>query len=328
MNGRYLTCGENLSLAVIKRYQAFITVIALLLAQPSAEATYVFFYRPENITGISGRAFANNSGPDHQLNISLFGAGSDAVSKVVNWQVGDFTGAITPAPLGNYQRGVLGGGYGSTAVQMAGDEMGGQLHTASIPGGSIYPNNLACMSVHHNWNADYVKPWTHATSQLRVQFNMQIPAFYMIGGALGYINLGMGMQDENGKSFWFLCAVFDTRGAPSKESIGWDKGGTSLPYASSFFDCNVATRYCSRDAASYWSTSIPWSGWHRYGCTISRQQLLNIINDLNTTYGRGYSTNVSGYRLTSVSLQDEIKWPTGNGWLPMGVKGLSVFEEY
>lgn len=315
--------------ATMKLPLTILSVLVLLLAQLPARATDVFFYTPQNVGNISGRAFADAAPPPGVLSMATYGATPNAVSQAIDfWQVGDFTGVISPAPVGNYQRGINNGWYGSTAVQMTDLEMGGQLHTWSIPGGSAYSYNLANLQVQHTWTeADNIRPWTRTTSMLRFQFNLKIPGVYMEGGAVGYIYASLLLKDQNGKFIWLQPQIFDTRGAPSTEYVGWDVG-TNSGYANTFYDYNNASRYISKDPWSYWSTSATWNTWRTYSFTVNQTQLLNAVGDMNARYGSGLSTNPAGYLIALFSVQDEIYWPTGNGILQMGVRDLYMYEQY
>jgi hypothetical protein len=323
---------------IIKASLLKITVITFLLFSLRIEAKNVFFYKPQNVGNIKGRAFADTAAPLRLLNMSVFGATQNAVSQAINgWQVGDFSGVASPEPKDNYQRGISNTWIGSTSVQMTNSEMGGQLHTYSISplGGSNYNYNLANLQVNYTW-ADFKKgrsgqvnilPWRHSTSRLKFQFKLKIPNVYMEGGAIGYVYASLLLQDENGKIFWLQPQIFDTRGTPSSEFLGWD-GGTKSGYVNTFYDSKNATRYCSKDTRSYSSTDTTWRTWHLYSFSVNRTQLLNAVASMNQTFNSGLSNNVAGYRVVMFTVQDEIYWETGNGWLPMSIRDLNMYEQY
>lgn len=293
----------------------------------NAQATLDFFYTPENIGNISGRVFADIQSSPHLLNMSVFGIGTYGEA-ITDWQVGTFSGVTSPNPFGLYQVGLYNNWIGSTAVQMTDTEMGGQLHTWSIINGSGYNYNLANLQVKYRWEeSDNIRPWTRSTSKLRFAFNLKVPSAYMEDGAIGYVYVSLLMRDPNGKIFWIQPQIFDTRGAPSTEYIGWD-AGTSSGFVNTYYDYGNNRRYCSKAPASYWSTGATWSDWRWYDFSVSRPQALNMINDLNAQYGSGLSTNLSQYQLLMFTIQDEIYWPTGDGHLGMGVRDVYLADEY
>jgi hypothetical protein len=90
----------------------------------------------------------------------------------------------------------------------------------------------------------------------------------------------------------------------------------------------AGTRYCTQSSGSNSSTGSTWSGWRWYGESINRTQLLNAINDANSKFGAGLSTNTANYSLLFISIQDEIAWPSGNGWLPFSAEQIWTDETY
>lgn len=106
--------------------------------------------------------------------------------------------------------------------------------------------------------------------------------------------------------------------------------GTQSAYANAPFN-PTHNRYFSLASDSFSSTGATWSGWRLYRCSISRAQLLNAINDVNSKYGAGLSTNPADYRLILFTLQDEISQkpsPWAGGWLSMSACFLYVYEVY
>jgi hypothetical protein len=295
---------------------------------PASASSYNYFYTPETISGISGRAYANSDCPRRLLNMSVFGGSANAISQsVTGWNLGDFTGVTSPSPLGTYQLGIDNSWYGSTAVQMTSTEMGAQLHTYSIPSGN---GNLLNAQVKYTWDySDDIRPWQHTTSKLNFSFNLKIPSSYFEGGACGYIYASILLTDPAGHYFWIQPQIYDSRREPGTEYVGWD-AGTNSAYANTYYRYgnNGVADYCTKNSASYWSTGSTWSSWRWYGFSVSRTQLLNAINDINSAYHAGLSTNPADWRMTLFSIQDEIYHATGNGHLAFGVKDIWAFEEY
>ncbi|MDD2393102.1 MAG: hypothetical protein PHV88_03490 [Eubacteriales bacterium] len=298
---------------------------------PVRAINYTYFYSPETISSISGRAYADSDCPSNWLNMSLFGATGNGVSQIIsNWNLGDFTYLVSPSPVGSYQRGISNGDYGSTSVQMTSDAVGAELHTWSIPGGSGYNYNLLNGQVKYKWDyTDNKRPWAHSNSVFKFSFNLKVNNSYMIGGSCGYVYASILIEDPNGKYFSIQPQIYDTRYVPNSEYVGWD-AGMNAGYANSYYryDNNGVARYCTKNPASYSSTNSTWTDWHWYGFSIDRTQLLNAINDVNNTYGAGLSTDPSEWRLLLITIQDEIYWPTGNGHLSFAAKDLWAYEEY
>lgn len=206
----------------IQRTAFILGILAVLLAPLPSDATDVYYYTPEHVGNITGRAFADTAPPPNLLGIVTFGCGTNAVSQTIDWQMSPFTGVISPDPIGNYQRGISNSEYGSTAVQMTDQEMGGQLHTYSLAR-ATNNYNLSNLGVNYSWSAATVpKPWIYTNSVFKFSFNMISIASYMEGGAVGYIGANMLLKDENGKWLWFGPQLFDTRGAPTNELVMWD----------------------------------------------------------------------------------------------------------
>ena len=165
-------------------------VLLVLLLAPSVScmAGANYFYTPQSVGKISGRAYADGDAPVHWLNMTTFRETSSAVSQTISgWNVGDFTGVESPTPVGEYQLGIDNAAYRSSAVQMTNTTMGAMVNTYTIPGGSGYNNNLANAQVQYKRNAsDNIKPWPYSTSNFNFSFYLQVPKSYFTGGAVGY----------------------------------------------------------------------------------------------------------------------------------------------
>jgi hypothetical protein len=314
------------------RFNPVSVLLVLLLVPGVSMAGTVYFYTPQSVGNISGRAYADGDAPLHWLNMSTFGETSSAVSQTISgWNVGDFSGVVSPSPVGSYQLGINNSAYGSAAVQMTDTAVGAQVNTFTIPGGSSYNNNLANAQVQYKWSAaDNLTPWAYSTSNFNFSFYLEVPSSYFTGGAVGYVMSSILVSDENNHSLWIQASAYDVRGVGSSgihEYIGFDPG-TDTAFADSFYDPNKTTRYLSESANSNSSTGSTWSGLRWYGYSINRTQLLNAINDANSKYGIGLSTNPANYTLRFISIQDEIAWPSGNGWLPFGADQIWAYETY
>ncbi len=291
---------------------------------PPSSITY---YAQEQVSSVDGRAFADADCPSRWLNMSVFGWTPSGVAQPVAWNLGAFTGAQTPAPVSPYQRGVAAGWYGSSSVQLA-HAAGCQNHTWSIPGGGSYNFHLANCQLKYKWTAaDDLRPWRHGSSRLRLAFQAKVPTAYFEGGAVGYVYSSLLLQDLAGNALWIQPHVYDSRGAPLAEYVGWDVG-TRSAFANTFYRGDGgASRFGSGEGSSQGATGQLFSDWRWFVITINASQLLAAVGEVNGRYGGGLSGNAADYRLLLLTVQNEIYWPTGNGHLGMAVRNLKISEE-
>jgi hypothetical protein len=180
-----------------------LTAVVLLLLPSAvvvgqAQTMTTYFYTPDNITNISGRSYADVGAPPGQFAITIWGGTSNAVSEqITGWNLGDFTGSISPTPYGTYQRGISNAQYGCTSVQMHTNEAGVQLHTWSIPGGSGYHQNLLTGIIGYGYDAtNCARPWLHNNSTFHFSYYTQIPRAYVAGGAIAYVQSYLFLHDK------------------------------------------------------------------------------------------------------------------------------------
>jgi hypothetical protein len=288
------------------------------------------FYAQEYITSIAGRAFANSDVPAHLLNMSVFNWSAEGVTQsAFAWNLGDFTGATSPSPLSQYQRGAAASWYGSAAVQMAGYQSGCQHHTWSIP----RTGNLTNCQLKYKWtDEDNKRPWAHETSRFKMGFEVKIPVVYREGNAVAYVYASIAVTDSStGKSFWIQPSIYDTRVNSAHDVILWDSG-TGLPQVGTYYRCDGdgVTAYVTKNRVSACTTGSTFSDWRWYGFSIDRAQLLNAINGINQKYGYGLSVNPADYRLALATIQNEVSWPgaADNAHIATAFNNLWVFEKY
>lgn len=274
--------------------------------------------------------YVDANSPPRKWAMSTFGWGLwDKNNTISHWNLGDYTGITIPTPLEKWQRGVNPGWPGSSAVVMNKKSSGCQNHTWSLPRGINH--SLANCQIKYRWELkDNRRPWDgSANSQFEMAFTAKVPSAYMTGGAVGYVYASILLQDENGKKLWIQPQMFDTRGAPSKEYVGWD-AGTNSAFANTYFRYSNygIGRYISKAPYSSESLGSLWGNWKLWQFSINRSQLQTVIMDINSRFGSGLSMNVWAYKLILVSVQNEIAWSKGDGHLGMGVNGIKVWESY
>ncbi len=285
-------------------------------------------YQQESVSSIEGRAVSDPSAiPYHKTMMVTFGLGASATSQVITWDVGDFSGLHVPDPKGNYQRGINNSWYGSTAVQMYQDYAGIQLHTYSA---EEHPSsNLANAQLAYWWeDADNMRVWTGADSVLKMSMYFQVPRVWVEGNAVAYSNVILLFKDTTtGKSVWYIVNAFDTRGSSSfSEWIGWDSG-TNIPMVISYF--GRGTEYAYLGPGSSVATGETWSGWRYLEFRISRGNFTKAMEDVNSQYSTGMSTDPGDYIITEITVQAEIYWPNdgeSNGHIGVSMHQVSLEE--
>lgn len=344
---------SNISQRFYRSHLTAALLFAALTYLDSAWSAEHVYYAPENLQNISDRAFAGPPEeliPRRKLFMASFGCTSSAFSQAVtNWQVGDFSGCQSPAPWGDFQRGINAQWYGATSVQVTNDTVGGQLHTPSIPGGSVKNYDLANIQVAYWWNEfDTPTPWArNSSSKLQFQIRLKVPSSYfepnpkpwLAGGPCGYVNTSILLVDSlddpvhkkdwQKRGFWHQVHAFDSRWTPETEFFGWD-AGTNRAWVNSYFKYGDSTRYCTTTPMSSASTAQTWNDSYRpFGFTISRAQLVNAINDVNARYPAAQlPTDPARYKVVLISVQNEISYPTGAGYLAFSAKDIRFSELY
>ncbi len=300
----------------------------------TARASTIWYYTPQSINDISGHAYSNLTNPVYNVTMMYTSRqGNVSAQPLSTWNLGDFTGLTSPSPLGQYQRSGAypENSYGANAVQMAGTAAGCMVNTwtANMTRDS---SNLATSVFQYGWNpTEYatMKPWANSGT-LTFQFEMQVPQAYVAnpaGGDCAYTYGSLWLSDGHGHGLWVQPQLFDTRGAPSREYVGWDEG-TNTAFANTFFDYNNNTSFCTRPQWSNWSTGSTWSGWRQYAVTISDSQLQAAINAVNNQYPNAIWGNAADYQLGLWTVQDEVFWPTSNVNCAMSVRNVYLHSTF
>ncbi len=256
---------------------------------------------------IEGRALSNPSYiPTDKTMVATFNLG-DVASTAISWDVGDFSGLHVPDPKENYQRGV--NNYGSSALQMYHYSIGVMINTFQV---STYPNYyISNGQVFYHWSdSENVHLWSDNSSIVTMHFNMVVPDAYVQGDAIAYTNAALLLKDTaSGKELWYVVNIFDTRGEGAfVEYVTQDSPqDTSLPMIITYF--GSGTRYAYRWINSSYSTGGTFSDWRFYEFCINTDNFTAAINDENTNYSAGLSTNPSDYVIVSLIIEAEIFWP-------------------
>ena len=296
----------------------------------TAEAsTLVAHYIQPNITNPSARFFAEGqtNRPVNETICFGYGLGSNVYSKNISWNISDFTGLTVPSPITSYKRGISNTWYGSSSSQIYGNGMGFQCHKESgeeaSPAGWIYG-----MQAFHDWSTDLsIKPWKGygTNAKMRLQTYYGTTGSYRTGSTVQYGQLFVNLVDTaNHHNIWYVVSLWDSRGVQA-ESIAKDTVIPSNFVVNTHLTSN--TRYCDRPE---WSNRSNGSTNEVFYCAyVSRQNLLNAINDINTQYNENLSTNPDDYAVNVIGNGVEMYSPSGsNGWVAGKQHELSLYTEY
>ena len=316
-------------------------LVPLLFSLSEAKTVRHWYYEPQWVNDIQGRAFANPTlaqQPYHQVYIPVWGLGDAAVDQTISeWNAGDFTGFYVPSPISQYQRGADNAWFGSTTVQLQGYSAGFQIHSWSGTG-PPQPSQPDLRSAYYTWQytiADDNRPWGYgSTSSFCYGANLQVPTGYYESGACGYLSLFMHLTDTStGHHVWICVSAYDSRGMSGVvEGIMWDVG-TATAMVLTYFDSN--RQYLDLEAGSQSFTGTKWPDlpdlpdWRYYACRINTSHVAKWVADLNDEYGAGtFSTDPADYRLNALSIGPEIYIPNGtNAHMGCSVDSVMLFTD-
>jgi len=314
----------------------------MLLLVPSTSASagtlHQWFWN-ESFTSADQNVRSDSQGliPTDRTYCFAYGMGAKKLNQATPWPVADFTGFQVPQPVSTFQRGVSDSWYGSTACQLNGTRMGFQVHKDSVVQNNPIsaPGNIYGMQMIRNWGSDLSRrPWGGSFSPaaaLRIQANYTVPRRYTPAGVAQYGQLVVSLVDttQNDPSYsraiWYSISLWDSRG-PQGEWVATDAGGTPNYVVNTFVG---ATKYATAhpNSQTAWGNSGCACLW--YGAYISKANLLNAVRDLNSRFGRHYSTNAADWAINLVGVGTEMMSPPGSmGWIASSAWELGAFTEY
>lgn len=252
----------------------------------------------------------------------------NAVSNPVTYDAGAYTGFTPPSPRENWQRGEYDIASSGTPVFQLYGTNGGMLMNSwattfqQITGGgqnTVYGYEFP----------NPVSPWGRSTSRLWIQGDIQLP---WIGtwntdndsnapvGQLSYITYLRDIATQ--KTICIVVNAFDNRPTIPAEQIMHD---TYTYFASTRFG---GTRYATPNPYSGTWRSSAWSGFTFYRAEITRQNMQNIIQDMNNQ-GAGLSTDPANFVLTSVGILQETFRENGDHIsLGSSFRNFGAYEAY
>jgi hypothetical protein len=310
-----------------------------------------YYYTPESINSLTGKIYSlenlwgGTPAPTNQLHFRHGGLGAAPFSDPVYWAVNDYTGIAPATPLTAKQISRSPNCCFSTFQVEAGSgydtgQFGWVMSTAWVPLPENPDLQFVNMQGTYVWpSSQPIRPWITSSSRLGFEFSMKIPSAGISYGAKSYVTAQIAIHDGSGHYFWMQPVIYlngFTAGAESTDAIGYDVG-TGAAYINPVYQ-NVG-RYTSKFDNPFTgqlgnlTTTSTWSEWKWYSLTISTQQLLNAINDLNAM-GGNFSTNLSDYWVDFMGIQSEInRQATGqphdpDGWIGVGIKQVYAYRMY
>ena len=329
-----------------------VLVFALLLMTGAVQAesrrwsAIDYYYQPEVLGSLDDRIFSLESlraGKQRPLGVLHFVHGEygyPAFSEAPTWSVSDFTGLPGNEPADEKQ----GGAGECSAFQVeAGKGLdvgsaGWVMKTSCSPLPDDPAHRFVNMQANVTWaQAQMPRPWATENSRFGVEFSLKIPTARMLSGAKGYATAQVAIHDGDGHFFWMQPPLFLAgfpAGAERKDSIGLDQ---TVPYINPVY--RGQGRYMSKfdnpvtRQVSSVTTARPWSAWHWYAFTVSREQLRAAVTDLNAKGGH-FSTDLTRYGVSLIGVQTEINrqaappGKTPDGWIGIGLKQLYAYRLY
>lgn len=309
----------------------------LLAAAPSAQAGTTYYYTPQTVGNYAGRVFYDALTPINQMGFNLSGQSDGATGPVTGWNLGNFTGANSPNPVGNYQYGLS--SYGGASVSMfdQGTEpvFGVMMNSWSFPYNPA--TELSGTYLQYRFcDAQNVRPFSYGPSSvLHYSHMLQVPQAYTQSGGRAYVIQGITFADNvSGMYFWFGPLAFDTGFTTGVEGIQLDLG-TSAYIAGTYFGSNTA--YMTRANSSFSTTNQTWQDWHWYGYSVNYSQMIRMITDINAQITatcqqgqtcRKFSLNPEDYQIGMLYVGGEVTRPIPTNTARHANMGYSTYGHW
>jgi hypothetical protein len=328
--------------ATVLAVAAAAAMVAVPPATTSADVVSVSshsWYANEFIAGASRNIWSDSAGPiptDRTYCFS-YGLGTKLMNLAGSAGTAKLTGFETPAPYSDYQRSTSDDWPGANTCQIAGQEMGFQLHKDSIvmDNAASAPGDLYGMQMLRNWGADSpIAPWADEfgrDARLLVEANYEVGS-REINATTQYGQLVLSIVDRSqddarySDSFWLTISLEDSRGGIA-EGVHLDTGGTNNFVVTTY--AATGLRFVTPHPASQdiegTACACSW-----YGMYVSRTNLIKATKALNGTIGETiYSSDPANYRVNLVAIGTEMHSPDGTtGWVGSRTWGLRLQTQY
>jgi hypothetical protein len=268
--------------------------------------------------------------------IAVFNSyGNGLLDKIPGTDVGVFTGLnVPPDQRSLFERTISKESLGWTTVQAYQDYVGVMLNTFSAP-----PSDSRTLKT-INYGMDFsgankIKPWAQFGDGARycIANFAAVPDFYS-EGAVGYVIPRVSFVDEvTGKSIIFGATLWDSRSSDQNEWIFFDgnwSGATNSIVASSVY--RPGARYTTQaDWSAGTQQGIKWSDDRWFGYCITKQNIINVKNDLAN---QGQILDVDPDRMyvgtsgIEFEMATDINGVVKGGWMAARMKELNLFIQY
>lgn len=262
---------------------------------------YINHYTPIYVSDISTRVLTNVPRlPFRKTVIHTAEVGNVSVEPA-DWDVGDFTGFYPTGDLTKTQRGIVGGRYGSTAMQMEGFTMG--FFIQSKPPNVEFPYQLAQFFYGFS---PRIYPWSYGpNARLCVDHEAAVPYSNYEDGSINITYAALLLKDESTNTrLWLSMSHYDQR--PDVIAKGdvphwWPEAEEPIAYG-----MYGGNRYSSLQPGSAVSTAETWDEWRYFGFCVSREQLLAAIDDTNRLFDFGLSDDLDSYSIMTLGIGPEL----------------------
>ncbi len=255
-----------------------------------------------------------------------------------NWNVGEYTGLQTGAPLEKYQASFGPNASGSTSVQLKDDSFGLILHTWSMK----LPTNQNVTSV--QWGGPLnVKPWGAqfgANPQFCFSHRQTVPRSEAYS-VVQHTYTALFLHDAGSNQMIpMMVTSWSNSGAPwegAAVDFNTNTGGNVGYYAGSYYGNN--TRYVTKMNWSSDKGTALFSQEKFFAACITKGNLQNIVNDLNAKLPSSYpkfSSSLENYTVQGLGIQAETGALDGSnlndfyhqGWFSMTARDAWVYTNY
>lgn len=238
--------------------------------------------------------------------LHLFLPGGQYTSPVTGWNLGDYTGSMTPAPLADFQQSVAESSTrpGSTAFQ-AFDNIVGAVNSPHL-----YPEAVSAITGDRIFAVHPIQ-YEFSPSKsffpfkdhqyLVMEFEAKLPtATSHSTGGIGYFGPNMTIKDRSTNTVFYIgTQIYDNRTSVSENLIidacsacsGNVIVGTVL---------KPDSQYIGAMEGSGTFRSSPWNEFEYFGWSISKDQFQTIINQIKLSHpGKPISDNLEDFEIVA-----------------------------